>query len=357
MGFSYVARIVTDPSQVGASSLTDFPMLVSGTYHWLASSTYGGQVTNANGYDIGFFEDEACTLTMAWEVERYVARTGEVEFWVKVPNLYNNVPVTIYMAWGNPSVTTDQSTPTSVWDSNYKAVYHLGDGTTLSGADSVGVNNGTLTNTPTATTGQVAGGGLFAAASSQYIDLGADTSIRIAGAITIEAWVKQTTLDASLYRRIVSNLTGSPYNGWELIIAPTSASGIPRLQVATAGTLRNAGGGVVLVAGTWYHLVATYNGTTGTIYVNASTVSSSTFTAASAIGSSSLNPRIGSWPGGAANNYQNGAIDEVRISNTARSAGYVTASYNNQKAGSTFYTLQRKARRLNAGLRPHPFQP
>ena len=35
----------------------------------------------------------------------------------------------------------------------------------------------------------------------------------------------------------------------------------------------------------------------------------------------------------------NGSVDEIRISNVARSADWMPASYNNQASPSTFYTV------------------
>ena len=66
-------------------------------------------------------------------------------------------------------MTTYQSTSTSAWDSNYKAVYHFGNGSTLSLTDS-STNANNLTNVAghlaTATTGAVGGGINFS--GSQY---------------------------------------------------------------------------------------------------------------------------------------------------------------------------------------------
>ena len=61
---------------------------------------------------------------------------------------------TILLFYGDPSITTDQSDPVNTWDSNFKAVYHFGDGTTLSATDSTGGNKGTLFNGPTASAGE-----------------------------------------------------------------------------------------------------------------------------------------------------------------------------------------------------------
>jgi MSHA biogenesis protein MshQ len=66
-----------------------------------------------------------------WEVEKYNGTTGNLIAWVKI--LSSAMTDTLfYLFYGNPSITTDQSDPVNTWDSNFKAVYHLGNGTTLS---------------------------------------------------------------------------------------------------------------------------------------------------------------------------------------------------------------------------------
>ena len=88
---------------------------------------------------------------------------------------------------------TDQSDPVNTWDSNFKAVYHLGNGTTLTATDSTGGNNGTLINSPTATAGKINGAAHFVSTSSQLISLANPGDFPITTAWTMEAWVKPST--------------------------------------------------------------------------------------------------------------------------------------------------------------------
>jgi len=62
------------------------------------------------------------------------------------------------MYYGNTSAASQQNA-TSTWDSNYQGVWHLGNGTTLSAADSTGNNNGTASST-TAGRGKLTGRGI-----------------------------------------------------------------------------------------------------------------------------------------------------------------------------------------------------
>jgi RHS repeat-associated protein len=81
--------------------------------------------------------------------------------------------------------------------------------------------------------------------------------------------------------------------------------------------------------GTWTHVAAVRNGTTVSLYVNGTAVQQGTF--ASTVFDSSMNLSCGALDGGA--NAFAGYIDDVRISNTDRSASFNTSSttytYNN----------------------------
>src|ERR1700747_1327387 len=152
-GYSYSRAITIDHTKVPNTDQTNFPVLISNTYSYLATTANGGNVTNANGYDITFTSDAAGTSPLAYEQESYSASTGKVSYWVKVPTLSHTTDTVIYMFYGNSSVTTDQSNKTAVWDSNYAGVWHLPNGSTLSASDTTSnANNGTITGA-TATAG------------------------------------------------------------------------------------------------------------------------------------------------------------------------------------------------------------
>ena len=111
----------------------------------------------------------------------------------KYPPVSGTTDTPFYMLYGDPSITTDQSDPLNTWDINFKAVYHFGNGTTLSATDSTGGNNGTLFNGPTATAGKISGAAHFVHSSSQAIDPANPGDFPITTAWTMETWVKPST--------------------------------------------------------------------------------------------------------------------------------------------------------------------
>lgn len=196
-GYTYRRSVTIYHTKVPDTDQTNFPMLFSGTYAYLATTSNGGGVTNANGYDIIFTSDAAGTSTIPYERESFNATTGAVIFWVQVPTLSHTSDTTIYLFYGNSSVTTDQSNKNGTWDSGYKGVWHLPNGSTLSANDSTSNANSGTVNNATATNGQIDGGAAFSG-SNQDIQLGAATGdLDLTGTMTLEVWAKANALPSS----------------------------------------------------------------------------------------------------------------------------------------------------------------
>jgi hypothetical protein len=339
--YAYCEAIIVSASKMGSTDQTGFPVLVTGSTNTKTTGN-GGKATSASGFDVVYFAGTACTGTkLAWETEVYSASSTASDYWIlPAVTVSHTTDTTVgYRCIGNASVTTDQSNKTAVWDSNYAVVQHLPNGTTLTATDSTtNANNGTLVNAPTATAGQIDGAANLASASSQSIDLGSSSTLKIGGSLTLEAWVLYTGTVASGGPRIVSNLTSSAFTGAEIWMQPNAccANLQADFQVGNAGTLKNLFG-AALSAGTPYKIVATYNGTTGSLYINGTLSNSSTW-GAGAIGTTTANTLIGAFGGSTTANW-NGWIDEVRVSKIARSADWILAEYNNESSPSTFYTL------------------
>jgi hypothetical protein len=331
-GYSYVRSITIQSSQIsGGANLTQFPILVCGnassgacniSIPGLNQSGGGAHVQNANGYDIIFTTDADCSNPLTWEMENYNASTGEFEAWVantSTPLSYSS-NTTFYMCYGNSAISSFQSTASSVWDSHYLAVYHL-NGASPSFNDSTinaynGVNNGV-----TANTGQIDGGGNF----PNFADFNVPYTIDPSAAITISAWINPTTISGSKY--VVTDTN----NDFSLTLSASRANifvthnGSTNYGISTSNTL---------TAGSWSYLAATYDGSTEAIFLNGTESSQSLSIGTINSGSTDLN--IGSNYGSF---YVKSSLDEVRISNIARSPGWVTTEYNNQSAPSGFYSV------------------
>jgi len=116
-------------------------------------------VQSDSGLDIAFAADPAGTQLLSWEIDSYSPVTGAAGFWVKVPLLSSTADTVIYLLYGNSAVSDFLGGATgSAWDSNYSAVYHFGDGTSVSALDSTGQNSSDLINGPAPIAGPIGGG-------------------------------------------------------------------------------------------------------------------------------------------------------------------------------------------------------
>ncbi len=180
-------RITIDATKVcGASPLSSFPVLITTTDNDLRTTGNGGTVENSNGYDIVFTSSDGATL-LDHQLESYNATIGEVIFWVRIPSLSNSTDTEIFIYFGDPTVTADQSS-TATWDANFAGVWHmdasLEDGTSN---DQDGTNSGT-----TDIAGLIGRGRDFDGVDDQVIvPHVASSSLDITGnQVTLEAWVK-----------------------------------------------------------------------------------------------------------------------------------------------------------------------
>ena len=317
-GYSAVASISVSHTRAGTADLTNFPLLVAGTYPKMASVANGGLVTSSSGFDVVFSSDSGCTAKMNWQTEYWDA-TGKVAYWVVIPTLSHTNDNTLFVCVGNSAITTNQSNASAVWDRTFVGVWHLPNGTTLNVNDSTSnANNGTAV-TATATSGIVDGAANFNGSQNVVIP---DTASLQLTTFTIETWVYVASLNGQ-YAEIVRK--GTP---WYLFISNGNSLGLAINDDYNAAPVYSMNAG-------WTHIVATYDGTSVVnIYANGSLVSSRT---TGAIALDSTNIYLGSTE--TALQYLTGKLDELRISNVVRSANWIAADYANQSAPQIFYSL------------------
>lgn len=333
--YKYSRSVTINHQKVGATDLTNFPVLVGGTLPWLRTTGNGGQVEDASGFDVGFYSDPQLTQKLDWQVDKYTATTGLVAYWVRIPTVSAAVDTVFYIGYGDATINFDQTNPTAVWDSTFMAAYHLGDGTTLSLADAT-ANARALTNNgaATAAAGQINGGVNLASASTQFLSR---AGVNVPAAATLSAWVKATSLP-NAYNTIIGLHAAAITPFIDLFVKSTGK--IAAYFRVVGGTQVNYDGtGVAtLSTGTWYHVAATYVAGTGLVgYVNG--VQDGNIANANAL-DQTAGPgiEIGQDTPFAPRTW-NGVIDEPRIANVARSASWVLAEYNNQLNPDTFYTF------------------
>lgn len=339
MAFGFYRTVTVDHTKVPNTDQTNFTIVVAGTVASLKSVANAGNVTVNAGAgipDISFFSDVALTTPLKFERTLYTATTGAHAFYVKVPTVSHTVDTVIYMAYGNAAIVADPQDAVNAWDANFKAIFHFGNGSALNVTDSLG--NFTLTgrNTPTATSDGIDGAMVLVAASSQDADRTTSSPVSGTGS-TVEAMVKPTTVTGN--QCIVSFNDGT--TGALGLQLYQSAATVVAFQAGTGGSSQFAITASVLVAGTRYYAAAAFTSDSArSIYFNANAAVTDSNTVL--LPQTNVQYAVGCRMTGAGptrNTFLNGEVDEVRISNSVRSADWIATTSNSLLGFATFYTL------------------
>jgi len=313
-------QLLTFDNSGQTENLTDFAVLVK-----LNSTNIDYAQTQNGGQDLRFLDADGTAL--AHEIEQW-NEAGDSYVWVKVPQI-DGASATdhIQMYYGN-ATADDAQTPTEVWDGNYRGVWHLDETAVDEGSgaihdDSAGDFDGVQDGNASAL-GQIGGGQVFDGLDD-LIDLGTTTIIDGRSAFTISAWVK---VDASpgtfdmygVYSRIPSPTEEGTLN---FNVGQWGPDDLHYLVPTNDGAWHDHVSDSEISVGTWANIVAAYDGA-GTIryYLNGNPDGSDSYTTPSDI--AGLAQRIGMEKAGAA---FDGVIDEVRVSDTERSADWIKAQH------------------------------
>ncbi len=324
--------ITIDHTKVsGGASLTNFPVMIA-----ITNDSNLAAIARSDGADLVFTDSTGTILN--FEIEKYTNTSGTLVAWVNIPSLSNSVDTTIYLFYGNSANSSSLANATALWNTNYKGVWHLSEATNATRLDSTGNNNDLTDGTSTtAVTGQVDGaGGFDGAANRLTITDGTQTGLDMNGTntITFEAWDYATAVGGSS-SSVIEKENGTT-NGYRL---RENTSG-PRFNcsVFNGASTGNANDGAIFNLNTWYYIACTSDNVNANIYKgDAGTFSNPATTAySSGIGNSTSDFFIGSRGSG---QFAQGTIDEVRVSDIARSSDWLATGYNNTYAPNTFFTL------------------
>ncbi len=353
--YDFNKSITIDRSKISDAScgatLINYPMLFSVTDPDLANTASGGHVTDLQGDDIIFVAHDSVTCggpascAVDHEIERYVSTTGELVAWVRIPSVNTAAAgsdTVIYVYYGDSTVTSPTENPASVWDSSFKGVWHLEEQVTDEATggthnDSTSnANDGTQTrNGPFA--GEIAGAQDFDGLGD-YVEVADDDALSFGDGtndtpFSLSAWVY---LDTQTSNVIVAKDSGTSGQAeWDLYVRST-AGGALALHVDD-GYYTNRIGKTTdapFPAGSWHHMAATYDGSKTSagirLYIDGAQPAQSDYSAGSygSMNNTGTPVRIGSYSGSGYD--MDGRIDEVRISNTARSGCWIDAEYDNE---------------------------
>jgi len=326
-------KITIDKTKVIDGPHTNFPVLIS-----ISSDSDLAAKAQSDGADIVITLKDGQTK-LDHEIEKFDGSTGKLVLWVEVPNLLSSSDTVLYMYYGNDE-TGDQQNVAGTWNSNYMMVQHLNEENAK--------KNGYLDSTSNNNDGQGGGGsggkvpkdvaGKIGVAQDfdgkkHYIDI-ADSSSLHQNDFTLETWFNGDNV-ASGSHLMGKQMGGGNFNSYIFYFATT---GSMRFHSAPSGggwcCPTDAPG---ISSGSWYHVAVTKSGTTIKMYLNDIEVAS-TSNNPTALGFDANSLLLGADNNAGGTMFWDGKIDEVRLSDIARSAGWLNTEFNNQNSPSTFFT-------------------
>lgn len=252
-------RALPIPTSVTNTNLSNFTMVVQGTIPGLATIANGGFVNSSVGNDIVFSSNNLGSSLLNWELESYDPTTGTIVAHVKIPTISSSTTTTVYMLYGNSSISSFQGGASgSAYDGNYAQVNHFSENLTGAGqtvSDFSG-NSNNLTSVGTwsgqSVAGKIGNGISLLALNGDYFNM---SSFSLTGDFTIEGWFYVTDVSQNCVG--FGNSTGSQSENW----------------FGSAYRLFNGSGDMIVdgtntTINTWTHLAITRSGSSLTVYHN-----------------------------------------------------------------------------------------
>jgi len=322
-----------------AENLLNFPVMINLSRAGVDFWNHVGQTPK----DLRFVDSD-CITDLYFEVEYWNYTTQEAYVWVNVPKINaGSSGDFIYVYYGNPSPPDlPYNNPIQVWDSNFVMVHHLEEDSGVHYDSTSKYNDGY----PQGGVAQGIKGRINGADSldgvNDYINCGSKSSLTVTS-MTIEAWVNRLGTGVATYTG-AGGFYGEPIIAKGRAYVETLGLNVNYfLAVNQTGNVigfdfeDNYNGGnhpvfsnTAIQNNQWYYIVATYDGITSKIYINGILDNSLTISKtpdfnpwAATIGSAISDEGGTNTPKG----FFKGIIDEVRISNVARTDEWIKAQY------------------------------
>ena len=317
---------LTIQSSKVSTTTTDFPVYVN--LADLGSEFFSN--INSDGGDIRVTaSDKVTELPREVVFASTTAQTGELYF--RANSISSTTDTTFYIYFGNDSATDYASSSAygaqNVWTNSFTGVWHMNDSpitTTIEDSTS-GNYTGTKGSSgydPTEVAGHI--GKAQYCDGNDYIDLG-DVLDPGTSDWSVEVWYEPTAVGGT-NRSIL-------YNKENLYEA--AAGGNVHTYAWRPHWAWDGGSSFTTVVNNWYASVEKYDHNAQYMYKNGSQVYTRGQTGD--IGTNSSRLQFCARGDTNHSSFFTGNIDEIRMSSVARSAGWISTTYNNQATSSEFY--------------------
>ncbi|MBV9994454.1 MAG: DUF2341 domain-containing protein [Caulobacteraceae bacterium] len=332
----YRKEVIIDASSKGGNITQPagrVPLLVR-----LHAGNFTFSDASEKGDDLRFVAADDKT-PLNFHVESFDPLLGVATIWVDVPQFPAGVPLKIWMYYGNKKAPA-ASDPAATFDPNYTLVYHF-DGPAGAAPIDATANHSNAGNPPPGVeeAAIVGKGAKFLGAGGILIPASPALAVAADGAFTFSAWVKTAAPQprAALYVR--RDGAGSLVVGLD--------QGVPFVEVQGASGLQRAAAPHAVAPNQWAYIAVTADGKTVTLYVNgrpAGTIAGG-LPALAAPAMLGADPAAGSTLAAFA-----GELDEVRLSNVARSPTLIQVDASSQGAESRLVAYGQDQKQAGIGF-------
>ncbi len=331
-------RKITINNAAQAENLLNFPLMVR-----VDATRIDYANTQDAGQDIQFRDSDGKNI-LSHEIEKW-NEAGSSYVWVKVPQVdASSATDYIWMYYGN-TATSDGQNATTVWDSDYKAVWHFA--SIASAGDSTANGISGTNNTISQVDGQ-AGQAYSFNGTSSWVDLGLNKNI-IGGnrATTISVWISPSATISSTKNILAIAKNGTPpINSSRVTFGGDATNNFAaggRADDSAPANATQATNTSPLITNSWQFLTVVIDYPTQDVkfYHNGSLVadndtSLASWTSTQLSSTTSANAAIGAEDDGSAFFFP-GKMDELRLSGAARTSAWIAADY--KSLSDTFLTF------------------
>ena len=304
--------ILTTPegaNLTAGSRVEQFPLLVT-----LHKDFFDFSQAQPHGEDLRLFTADGTPLP--YQIDEWSPAQGQAKIWVRVPAIEGNQRQPLTLKWGNPSAQAESSGKAVFQESNgYVSVWHMGE----TAVDEVGTLESQDTGTQD-TEGMIGRARRFPGGKGIF---GGDTITTYpsgSSSHSTEAWFRAQAPNNTIIG------WGNEGGGRGSKVRMQFRSP-PHVHIDS--DFSDVNGNSTLPLDQWIHVVHTYNTQDGKLYINGQLDG-----AAGPLLDIKTPMRL--WLGGWYDNYDfKGELDEVRISNVARSPAWIQLEYANQKPAQT----------------------
>ncbi|MGZ3240239.1 MAG: DUF2341 domain-containing protein [Burkholderiaceae bacterium] len=308
--WAHKKKLNFDTTSEGADikdSATQLPVLVR-----LHSGNFTFTEAKPDGSDVRFFAADGKT-PLKFHFEKYDAANELAVAWVQVPKLTGNAKTdALWMQWGNPKAAT-VSDPKGTYDAAQILVFHFSDADGVKDA-TVNANNAKESTAKPVVAGPIAGSVIFDGAAKIVVPASASLKLTSAGGFTFSTWIKPSGNDNAV-------LYVQRDGGKSLSIG--LADGILIASLDTAKAKASA----ALKPAIWQHVAVVANAGKLTFYVDGREAGGGAFAMSDIAGEATIGEGL------------HGELDEMMLSNSARTADYIKALASSQTPDTPMMTF------------------